>query len=573
MRHVRALIRFTAGYFWPCVAFATVVFCLIPLALGLATEAFFDAFTRDGGISVWTAAALIVALQLSEVAAELAISRAWSGFSYKTHALLQRNMFAAILRGFGASGLPVPPGDAISRFQADPPAITAGSMDGICDLIGRGAFAIVAVAVMWRIDPLLTAAAFAPVVVAALVSDALGTRASRYGAAVLDATTSLSRFLGEVVNAQLAVRIAGAQERVVGRVADIGEARRRLSLRDRVFAETLNSTNYHLVHLSTGAVLLLGAARIRSGAFTVGDIALFVVFLDQLTYLPAEIGRVITELKRTTVSVGRMHALMPGDPRDAVVAPAPLYLQRGMPPVEPPPPRRRLERLEVLDLSCRHPASGRGIENVSFTLERGSFTVITGRVGAGKTTLLHAVLGLLPATGELRWNGHVLDQPSTFLVPPRCAFTPQVPRLFSESLRNNLLLGRPENPAAVREAVRAAALDDEVTGFERGLDTLVGPRGVKLSGGQVQRAAAARMFLGQAELLVFDDLGSALDATTEAQLWARLFTRRADLTCLVVSHSPAVLARADQVLTLENGHHVGVTIPPGEDRTPSGSAR
>lgn len=568
MRHVRTLIRFTAGYFWPCVVFATVLYCVIPLALGLATQAFFDAFTPDVGIGVWTVVALIVGLQLAGVASELAISRAWSGFSYQTHTLLQRNMFAGILRGFGRHGLPVPPGDAISRFRADPPAITLGSMDGVCDLIGRGAFAVVALVVMWRIDPLLTAAAFAPIVVAALVSDALGTRASRYGAAALESTTSLSRFLGEVVGAQLAVRVAGAQERVVGRLADIGEARRRLSLRDRVFGETLNSMNYHLVHVSTGAVLLLGAARIRSGAFTVGDIALFVVFLDQLTYLPAEIGRVITELKRTAVSVGRMHALMPGDPQSAVVAPAPVHLRRELPAVGPPPWRERLERLEVVGLTCRHPASGRGIEDVSFTLERGSFTVVTGRVGVGKTTLLHAVLGLLPAAGQVRWNGRVLLEPGTFLVPPRCAFTPQVPRLFSESLLDNLLLGRPADPVAVGQALGAALLDDDVAGFERGLDTLVGPRGVKLSGGQVQRAAAARMFLGQAELLVFDDLSSALDAATEAELWARLLARGDDVTCLVVSHSAAALARADQVLTLGDGRLVVDTaVPLGEHGT------
>ena len=553
MSYVRTLIRFTAGYFVPCTAFAIVLFCVLPLALGFATQAFFDALTGDGALGVWTVVAVLVALQLSEVVTALAISRAWSGFSYKTHALLQRNMFAGILRGFGAHGLTVPPGDAISRFSSDPPAITMGSMDGVCDLIGRAAFGVVAAVVMWRIDPLLTAAAFAPVVAATLVSDALGSRSSRYGAAALDSTTSLSRFLGEVVNAQLAVRIAGARERVVGRLADIGETRRRLSLRDRVFAETLNSTNYHLVHISTGAVLLIGAARIRSGAFTVGDIALFVVFLGQLTFLPAEIGRVITELKRTEVSVDRMHALMPGDPREAVVAPAPVYLRRELPAVDPPPAREPLERLEVAGLTCRHPASGRGIEDVSLTLERGSFTVVTGRIGSGKTTLLHALLGLLPATGEVRWNGRVLDRPDTFLVPPRCAFTPQVPRLFSEALRDNLLLGRPEYPDAVADAVRAAVLDDDVAGLERGLHTLVGPRGVKLSGGQVQRAAAARMFLGQAELLVFDDLSSALDTATEAQLWARLFSRRDDVTCLVVSHSRAALARADQVLTLNGG--------------------
>ena len=131
------------------------------------------------------------------------------------------------------AGLPVPPGDAISRFREDPPAITMGSMDGVCDLIGRGVFAVVGGVVMWRIDPVLTVAAFAPVALAALISDGLGTRASRYGAAALASTTTLTRFLGELVTAQLAVRVAGAERRVVDRLSAIGEMRRRMTLRMR----------------------------------------------------------------------------------------------------------------------------------------------------------------------------------------------------------------------------------------------------------------------------------------------------------------------------------------------------
>ena len=86
----------------------------------------------------------------------------------------------------------------------------------------------------------------------------------------------------------------------------------------------------------------------------------------------------------------------------------------------------------------------------------------------------------------------------------------------------------------------------------RGLDTLLGPKGVRLSGGQVQRTAAARMFVRDAELLVFDDLSSALDVDTEAQLWTRLFAQR-DVTCLVVSHRRAALRRADNIVVLKDG--------------------
>ncbi len=558
MKHVATLIRFTWRYFTGCTAFGVLLFCLAPLVLGLATRAFFDRVAGETAGAVWVAVALVAAVQVGEVLSELALSRTWSGFCYETHTLLQRNTLAGILRGFGRFGLRVPPGDAISRFRDEPPSITMGSMDGVADLVGRGLFALVGGAVMWRIDPVLTLAAFAPVVVSSAVSDALGTRSAVHGRAAREATGRLSGFLAEVVGANLAVRVAGAAPHVVHGLAEFSDNRRRLSLRDRVFAETVNSMNVHLVHVGTGAVLLLGAGKIRSGSFSVGDFALFVVFLDQLTYLPAEIGRVLTELKRTRVSIDRLHALMPGESRDAVVAPAPIHVRGPLPLVPPPPATDRLERLDVVGLTSIHPSSGRGVVEVSLSLERGSFTVVTGRVGSGKTTLLHALLGLLPRdAGEIRWNGSPVSDPAAFLVPPRAALTPQVPRLFSETLRANLLLGRRADDGAVGAAVRAAVLEDDIAALDAGLDTLVGRRGVKLSGGQIQRAAAARMFLHDAELLVLDDLSSALDVSTETELWWRLLARRREVTCLVVSHSAIAIANADLVIVLENGRLAG----------------
>lgn len=557
MRHVTTLIRFTWRYFSACTLSGALLFCAVPLLLGLATRAFFDALAGEASSAGWHAVAFIGAVQAGAVVTELAVSRTWSGFCYETHTLLQRNTVAGILRGFGRFGLPVAPGDAISRLRDEPPSITMGSMDGIADLVGRGLFAFVGGAVMWRIDPLLTLAALAPIAVSSAVSDSLGTRSAAYGAQAREATGGLSAFLGDLFGATLAVRVAGASPHVVAHLAELGERRRRLSLRDRVFAEVVNSMNSHLVHVGTGAVLVLGAGRIRSGSFTVGDFALFVVFLDQLTYLPAEIGRVVTELKRTRVSLGRLNALMPGETTRALVAPAPIHVRAPVPELPPEPPvapDERLVRLDVEGLTCLHPSSGRGVRDASFTIERGTTTLVTGRVGSGKTTLLHAVLGLLPIdAGEVRWNGVAVSDPARFLVPPRASFTPQVPRLFSDTLRENLLLGRPADDGRLQRAIEAAVLEGDVGMLDAGLDTVVGRRGVKLSGGQVQRVAAARMFLREAELVVLDDLSSALDVDTERELWRRLFDRRGDLTCLVVSNSAIARANADAVLVVEDG--------------------
>jgi ATP-binding cassette subfamily B protein len=160
---------------------------------------------------------------------------------------------------------------------------------------------------------------------------------------------------------------------------------------------------------------------------------------------------------------------------------------------------------------------------------------------------------LLPAqAGQVRWNGQAVPDAATFFVPPRCAYTPQVPRLFSEPLRDNILLGLPAARVDLPGALDQAVLEPDVAEMENGLDTVVGPRGVRLSGGQVQRAAAARMFARDPELLVFDDLSSALDVETERLLWDRLFAR-GGATCLVVSHRRAALRRADHIIVLKDG--------------------
>jgi ATP-binding cassette subfamily B protein len=145
-----------------------------------------------------------------------------------------------------------------------------------------------------------------------------------------------------------------------------------------------------------------------------------------------------------------------------------------------------------------------------------------------------------------------VDDPATFMVPPRCAYTPQAPRLFSETIRDNVLMGAVASDEALASAVALAEFDADVGSFDAGLETLVGARGVTLSGGQLQRAAAARMFVRGTELLVFDDISSALDVATEQALWRGLFAG-GGRTCLAVSHRRPAFVRADEIVLLDEG--------------------
>jgi ATP-binding cassette subfamily B protein len=180
--------------------------------------------------------------------------------------------------------------------------------------------------------------------------------------------------------------------------------------------------------------------------------------------------------------------------------------------------------------------------------------VITGRIGSGKTTLVRTLLGLLPKdSGSICWNNEPIASPGDFFIPPICAYTAQVPRLFSNTLRNNILLGLDKSDADIYRAAKLAVMDRDLEQLDDDLETMVGARGVKLSGGQVQRTAAARMFIRDPELLVFDDLSSALDVETERQLWERIFEHQNEVTCLVVSHRRPLLRRADHIIVLKDG--------------------
>ncbi|MBO0702487.1 MAG: ABC transporter ATP-binding protein, partial [Candidatus Dormibacteraeota bacterium] len=198
------------------------------------------------------------------------------------------------------------------------------------------------------------------------------------------------------------------------------------------------------------------------------------------------------------------------------------------------------------------PGGARGIQGVDLAVGPGELVVVTGRVGAGKSTLLRALLGMLPARGETRWNGVTVEEPASFLVPPRCAYVAQAPVLFSGTLQENLTLEQPASDEELEEAIRAAALDTDLVTFPAGLQTPIGRRGLRLSGGQAQRLALARLLVLNPQVALLDDLSSALDPATEAAILGHL-RDRGDLACLAVSHRRGVLAAADRIVVLREG--------------------
>ena len=529
---------------------------LSSLLPGPIARAFFDTLTGDAHPPAGTTGliVLLVVIAVGRAALWLIAGFVEITLRFTMSGLLRRNLLGRVLDRPGAQALPSSVGETISRFRDD--AYQAeDSLDWSDEIVVQGLFAAVAFLVLLRVDARMTLIVVLPLVVVTAAARRASAALGRYRAASSQATSQVTGAIGDILAAVETVQAAGAEERTVAHFRRLSEQRRTAMLADRVATQALDAVTANTVSVGTGLIMLLAAGGLGDGGMTVGDFVLFVSYLGVIADFTAGVGQFLAHYGQTGVAFARMNVLLGGAPPAALVAPTPLHL-RGPLPTVPPPARRATDRLVLVEargLTYRHPESGRGIAGVDLSLPRGTLTVVTGRVGAGKTTLLRALLGLLPReAGEIRWNGKVVDDAAAVLVPPRAAYTAQVPRLFSETLKQNILLGLPDDPAALAAAVRGAILEDDVRALEAVLETPVGTRGVRLSGGQVQRTAAARMLVRGAELLVIDDLSSALDVETERVLWERLFGG-GDVTCLAVSHRRAALRRADHVVVLKEG--------------------
>jgi len=564
----------TAQYLWRLVRYDPALFFInitlwtiehaSPLLPGLMAGWFFSALTGDApwNLSVWAVVALVTGVGIGQTAVFASAIVTWFAYYFGQQALLRRNMFAWVMRGPGAHRLPDSPGEAMSRFRDDVQAVS-DSFENMIDVWGVGLYVVGVVVILLRINPLVTLITLAPFFAVLVATNLIGGLLHRLRRANREATGSVTGFIGEMFAAAQAVKVAGAEQRVVERFRTLNQTRRYAAVRDSTATALVQTVNNSMGGVATGIVLLLLALGFTGANFTLSDFAVFVTYISGLAWQMSFLGATIARLRQVGVSFDRMSAVMTGAAPDALTARAPLGLY-GKWRHEPQPDERAtptaeaaaagpLEALEAHGLTYLHPATGRGVERVSLTVRRGQFVVVTGRIGAGKTTLLRALLGLAHAqAGEVRWNGVRVENPATFFMPPRMAYTAQAPRLFSESLRDNVLLGETAEDADFAGALRLALLEPDIAEMEQGVDTMVGPRGVRLSGGQAQRVAAARMFARHADLMVFDDLSSALDVETEQRLWEGLFAQ-GDATCLVVSHRRAALRRADHIIVLKDG--------------------
>lgn len=576
----------TGGLCW-------TLFFVLPLVSGLILKELFDQFSGERLATMDAVLWLCAAFVAVEVVRAVAF---WIGLYLWTYwwnggtTMLRANVMQSILgsRGPAAQRLPHSSGEAVARFRDDVDDLIILT-DNAVDVVASGLFAVGALAIMATIDPVVTLALAVPLIVVLVLTRSLRNLIRRVHQRARELGAVVTAFIGETFSGVLALKTSGAEHAALTRLREHNQRRRHAAVQDRLAMDLLNTSTTAIIEISVGLVLLLSASSMRSGEFTVGDFALFLTYIGWLTMFPQTLGRVLYRLPQGAVATERLSRLMADyESADDLSRFNGLWLRSDPPPAHDQVPGRDdpLQVLGVHGLTAMHADAvdgsqetergdhRSGVHDVSFTIKRGSFTVVTGAVGSGKTTLARALLGLMAVDhGAITWNGRLIDDPGTFLVPNRAAYAGQVPRLFSDSLRENLAMGWPASDDDLREALALAVFERDLADMPGGLDTTVGPRGVRLSGGQVQRATAARALVRMPDLLVVDDLSSALDVETEQLLWDRIATSARDgrgpSTLLVISHRRSALERADQVLVLDRGRLVATgPLPTLLDESP-----
>lgn len=308
------------------------------------------------------------------------------------------------------------------------------------------------------------------------------------------------------------------------------------------------STSDFLSLLQIGAIVVVGSAWAATGEITIGVLLTFVTVETMLLFPIRQMGRILADMGRTSVALGRMAEILdvPRESNDATGG----YESKSLQPTI----RGEIEFRDVSFAYHDRPI----LEDISFHVRPGMTVALLGPTGSGKSTLVSLLSRLYDYdSGSIRIDGIELKDMDRKWVRRHVGFVLQEPFLFAKTIRDNIRLGVRHAPdAEVYAAAQTSAVHDVIERFESGYDTPVGERGVTLSGGQKQRVAIARALVMKPPVLVFDDSLSAVDTETDSRIRRALQVAKRDATTFIISHRLTTLAQADIIFVLEKGRIV-----------------
>ncbi len=493
----------------------------------------------QGGDRPWL---MLGALVVSLLAAPLLLAQAFVRYPrWWTSVMLRARTSVLIGQTSQRRLVRTPPGEVVGRaLDADRLARYA---DRWIDLLNGLMIVVLTtlVAQSWMAGGILLA-----VMIAASTASAFGRPiAGRSAAAASTARASFGRSLVSALESVRTVKLAAATPQVHTHLRQVDAGRVDAAVREHRVQALLDGVPTLMVQCGVVAAW----AGLVTGGWGLATTLLVANAVAGFDWFGRVAGSVVTEAPGVRAWMHATSELAGGG--DLMDLPPGVDLNAGTAPGPPAPLRDPLRELQLSGLSAVHDDGTLGVQEVDLAVSAGELVLLLGQVGSGKSSLLSALAGLVSHTGQIRWNDHVIDDPEVQLRPGRVTHVAQVPRVLSGAFIDNIALDH--LPREVAPAIDAARLGRDVA-EAGGPSALVGHRGVRLSGGQVQRLALARALACDTDLLLADDVSSALDASTELELWQALRERGA--TVIGATNKAAALRQADRVVVLESGRVV-----------------
>ena len=297
-----------------------------------------------------------------------------------------------------------------------------------------------------------------------------------------------------------------------------------------------------LVGLSNIITIYVGGLEVMKGTITAGNIAEFLVYLNQLTFPVMALGWVTSLIQRAAASQKRINEFLHQQPEIK----------------SPDVPKRTINGyINFKNVSFTYPDTGiQALKDVSFTAQPGQLVAIIGRTGSGKSTIANLIMRMYDTTGgEILVDDIPVKQLNLNGYRSQIGVVPQDVFLFSDTIANNIAFSADTlDMVMVEQAAKNAAVYHNIIELEKGFETLIGERGITLSGGQKQRVSIARAIVKQPQIMIFDDCLSAVDTRTEEEILNNLGNIMRGKTSIIIAHRISTIKNADKILVMDNGH-------------------
>lgn len=296
-----------------------------------------------------------------------------------------------------------------------------------------------------------------------------------------------------------------------------------------------------LIGLSTILTIYIGGVQVMNGSITPGNIAEFIIYINQLTFPVTMLGWVTSLIQRAAASQKRINEFL-DIPSDIQSNNKEEHVLKG--------------NLSFNDVSFTYADTGiQALKNVSFEINSGEFVAIIGKTGSGKSTLANLIMRMYDVeNGSIAIDGQDLKSLNLKNYRGQIGFVPQEVFLFSDSIKNNIAFGLDTvTDDEVYDAAKNASVYNNIIDFEEKFETMLGERGITLSGGQKQRVSIARALIKSPKILIFDDCLSAVDTKTEEEILQNLGKIMKGKTSILIAHRISTIKNADKILVLDDG--------------------